>query len=402
LVGWKHDLPFSKLEHTCEDQSPGHNQPDMLLANGVAMLLLPLHRCPAPQMRSELVVEEGEGWLIVNKPRGMIVHDGPGSLIASLVNAGHQDATPCHRLDADTSGLMLVSVDPERTGQLVKCLADPQTTKSYRGIVKGVLKGSGVWSQPISPKPEGRRNPRGFAKDRVEAATGYAALASTPFLTAVDFALGTGRTHQIRKHAATKGHFIVGDTRYGDPKHATQMSKRFGFEGMALHAAALSISLDGAPREFTAPLPPEWSLLLGQFGELPTDSPATAALRRSGGTQLKAEQQRGGGTRYSGEVASWNARKGYGFIRREGRGLDNLYVHNRAIGGDGFRSLRKGESVMFEVSEMEDGKLEAVRVTGPGGEPVLGGQARAESATGAVEMGASDGALPPGAYPPKK
>ena len=55
----------------------------------------------------------------------------------------------------------------------------------------------------------------------------------------------SGRTHQIRKHAAAKGHPIVGDTRYGEPKHAAQLRERFGFEGMALHAACLKIVIDG-------------------------------------------------------------------------------------------------------------------------------------------------------------
>ena len=411
---YKKQVPHVPLTHQVTSHVLISPPSDMLFANGAAALLLLPLRCPAPRMRSELIIEQGDGWLVVNKPRGMVVHDGPDSLITTLAEAGHPSATPCHRLDAETSGLMLLSENPEKTGQLIKCLAHPETTKQYRGVVKGVLEGAGVWSQSISPKPEGRRNPRGFSKDRVEAVTGYAALANTPYLTAVDFVLGSGRTHQIRKHASAKGHFIVGDTRYGEPKHAAQMSTRLGFEGMALHAACLRISIDGVAHDFTAPLPPEFSSLLDEFGELPAASPATspaaAELRRRSRSgrpsRIEGAPHGARGARYTGEVASWNVRKGYGFIRHEGKGLDNIYVHHRSIEGEaeGFRSLRKGETVTFDVSEMEDGKLEATRVTGPGGKPVLGGDKvteEPEQQPGRSGAG-PNGALPPGAYRPKK
>jgi len=131
----------------------------------------------------------------------MIVHDGEGSLIAALDALGHSNYDPCHRLDAETSGV-LICAKKGSTGRIQKCLTAAETIKQYRGIVRGSMKGRGTWTQSLSPKAEGRKNPRGVAATRVAAVTEYTVLEETAYLTAADFVLRSGRTHQIRKHAA--------------------------------------------------------------------------------------------------------------------------------------------------------------------------------------------------------
>jgi len=345
---------------------------------------------------SELVLHEGDGWLAVNKPPGMVVHDGPGSLVATLEAAGYHGASPCHRLDAETSGVMLCSQRSDMKAGITASLAEPQTLKQYQGVVKGQLAGSGTWDQPISPKAEGRKNPRGVSATRVPAATDYTALGEHEHLTVASFVLRSGRTHQIRKHAACNKHTILGDTRYGPA------SRHAGFDGMALHAARLRIVVDGTTHRFEAPLPTTWDALLAPFGSISLPEVSDSALL-AGGARNSADGS-DGASRHSGEVASWN-RKGYGFIKREGKGLENLYVHQRSIEGDGFRSLLEGEQVVFSVGKMPDGKLEARQVTGPGGRPVVGQLREAavprERAV-AKKKKKANGPLPPGAYAPKK
>eukprot|EP00966_Prymnesium_polylepis_P298017 6886274-Prymnesium_polylepis.1 len=219
----------------------------MLLRVAAALLLPgPSLRCSsttntyAPTMNTDaapsLVVHKGKDFLVVNKPPGMIVHDGEGSLIAALDALGHSNYDPCHRLDAETSGV-LICAKKGSTGRIQKCLTAAETIKQYRGIVRGSMKGRGTWTQSLSPKAEGRKNPRGVAATRVAAVTEYTVLEETAYLTAADFVLRSGRTHQIRKHAACNKHQIIGDVRYGDPRHASDTEKRYGFSGLALHSA---------------------------------------------------------------------------------------------------------------------------------------------------------------------
>lgn len=270
----------------------------MLLHHPAALLLLTT-RLPQPPTKitmcgpqHQLVLAEGDGWLVANKPAGISVHDGESSLINALRSAGHPDMHPCHRLDAETSGVMLLSTR-ERAREASESLAE--ATKVYRGVVKGQLrKKRGRWTQSLSPKAEGRRNPRGIAASRVDAITEYATVADNGHLSLVDFTLRTGRTHQIRKHAACQGHPLVGDTRYGDPKHAKQMWQRYeGFGGMALHAALLTLRIDSEKRTFEAPPPESWEPLLRTFGERANAAPIAPPPSRAVATEVSAAEEYG-------------------------------------------------------------------------------------------------------------
>lgn len=250
------------------------------------------------------------------------------------------------------------------------------------------------------------------------------------YLSVADFTLRSGRTHQIRKHAAIAGHHIFGDPRYGLAKHNAEVEKRYDFKGLALHSSLLAITIDGQPHTFEAPLPPNWEPFLSAVGDLvPSlplaemeDLPSLAPTRAR--PAAKPPRTRGG-PRELGKCVRWNVRKGYGFVRRE---ESDVYVHQRSLviefaeGGKSFRALTVGEVVEFSVAAMADGRLEAVRVTKEGGRALQGqytplnqpasstprttrgARSRGpgtptKSDTGLVET--EPKTLPPGAYSPK-
>ena len=423
----------------------------MRLHSAAAALLLPLASWRSPPLgmmsSSPLVIHEGDGWLVANKPSGVTVHDGENSLVALLADAGFPEYKPCHRLDADTSGAMLLATR-EKAGAISACLAG--ATKLYRAVVKGEFtkKTKGIWKQSLSPKAEGRKNPLGIAASRVPATTAYEVKGYDGFVSLVDFTLSTtGRTHQIRKHAAANGHPIAGDARYAEPWAANQMVKRYQFSGMALHAAALAITIEGTEHTFEAPLPEVWLPLIASFESggdeslavrAPVHAPVRVSAAQPGAGDLAPPAA---APVLNGVCSSWNLKKGFGFIKGE-QTLENVYVHQRSVVADGFRSLKEGERVEYVLSEMADGKLECVRVTGPNGGPVIGqprpaaptlakhvAKSRAAAASaGATQGGATKGKprlatgaakqykkakdagtpldlskpRPPGAYPPKK
>lgn len=234
------------------------------------------------------MLDEGSDWLVADKPAGVAVHEGADSLLSALAaRAGGADELlrPVHRVDLGTAGVVLFAKTAEAATRLQRELARPKTEKCYRAICRGRPRSSsGIMSQRISPRAEGRRNPRGVSATRVEAVTHFRQLGSTEHLCFVEFSLQSGRTHQIRKHCAINGFPVLGDRRYGDPRHAAQMERRFGFSGIALHAARLSLCVeaDAPPRHFESSLPDEWAGLLAPFGQLPTPREACVEIRSAG------------------------------------------------------------------------------------------------------------------------
>jgi len=207
------------------------------------------------------ILDEDERLIVINKPRGLSVHNGPENLIDVLADGLGQRFKPVHRLDRETSGVILLAKSKLAAAELQGDMLDPATRKVYTAIVKGQPKvEAGDWRQSISPKAEGRRNPRGTSKDRVDAHTRFRVLAKTQWISKLECQLLTGRQHQIRKHAALAGCHVIGDRRYGEPKHAKMIEKRYAFEGLALHAMLLNIRIGGRNRVFRAKPPKDWAL----------------------------------------------------------------------------------------------------------------------------------------------
>ncbi|MGZ3772103.1 MAG: RluA family pseudouridine synthase [Pseudobdellovibrionaceae bacterium] len=211
------------------------------------------------------IIEKSKQWLIVNKPAGISVHNDIGdvrSILKSQLPAGsYDDIYPVHRLDKETSGLLLIATDKKTAASLAEQFQTHKTEKSYYALLRGAMEVSDQWQEwfaPLSDKAEGRKNPQGLSKDRVEAKTLYKVIKSNKFFSLVEVRLLTGRQHQIRKHAALAMHGIVGDPRYGDPKYNAKIAQIYGTERMFLHAFRLGIVIDCQNRSFEAPMPEEF------------------------------------------------------------------------------------------------------------------------------------------------
>ncbi len=210
------------------------------------------------------ILHENKEWIVVNKPTGLSVHNDEDAtnLIKRLEEQKLKGFSPVNRLDKETSGIMVLSSESGVSAKLQAALSNKTTSKSYLGIVKGSFpkdKMKGVWTQELTNKAEGRLNPLGVKKDRVNCRTNYEVLNMDKYLSLLLLRLETGRQHQIRKHCINDKHQIIGDTRYGDKKFNALIKKKYSFSNMALHSYMLNFELEGHEFKFKC-LPPEsWS-----------------------------------------------------------------------------------------------------------------------------------------------
>jgi len=217
----------------------------------VASSLLPSPHAPPSPIR---LIQEGPTWLAVEKPCGIAVHDGQDSLLSQLQASGHPMATPAHRLDRWTGGVLLFGKQQQEVGPLQSKLQAPSTVKRYHAILRGRLDSAeevdwSEWKWSLSGKAEGRRNIQGGGKGegrRKRALTVWRVMKRTDYFTLIEAQICSGRTHQIRRHASLAGHPVVGDVRY-DRKcgevYLRMLKEEYGFEmgGAALHASSLEI-----------------------------------------------------------------------------------------------------------------------------------------------------------------
>lgn len=189
------------------------------------------------------IVAENDFFFVIDKPAGVSVHNDSPSLAEYLASI----KKPLHfvnRLDAETSGLMIVAQKPELHADLAEALEDGR--KFYRTLLRSPWKptnphqkNSAVWSWPISDKSEGRTNPQGPSSARKLADTRVEIIRINRYFTEAYVEILTGRQHQIRKHAALAKHAIVGDSRYNEPKYNANIAKIYGDGRMQLHAEKL-------------------------------------------------------------------------------------------------------------------------------------------------------------------
>nr|BFD59048.1 hypothetical protein CKG001_11550 [Bdellovibrio sp. CKG001] len=216
------------------------------------------------------ILAQSPKWIAIDKPAGVSVHNEANDVLHLL---HRQLGVPLdklhlvHRLDKETSGVLLVAKDATTAGKMAEQFQNHLTEKTYYAVLRGSLPFSSdwlEWNQPLSDKAEGRKNPQGMSKDRVPAQTRYRITQANMYFSLAEVRLLTGRQHQIRKHSALAKHAILGDSRYGDPKYNERMAGIYQTSRMFLHAAKLVITFEGATLTFEAPLPEEFLRLVHQ------------------------------------------------------------------------------------------------------------------------------------------
>ncbi len=197
----------------------------------------------------EVVYEDGDV-IVINKPKGMVVHPAAGHESGTLVNAllshcgdslsgvgGEKRPGIVHRLDKNTSGLIIAAKNDKAHRALSEQLKDRSLSRVYHALVTGNIKtDGGTVDAPIGRHPTNRKKMAVTDKNSRSAVTHYEVLARYGGITHVRCRLETGRTHQIRVHMASIGHPILGDTVYGRKKPEK------GLEGQCLHAKELSFN----------------------------------------------------------------------------------------------------------------------------------------------------------------
>lgn len=217
------------------------------------------------------VVYADDDIIIINKPAGLVVHPAAGHQTGTLVNAILHQFPECihlprggivHRLDKDTSGLMMVARSLPAHTALVKALAKHEITRKYEALVKGEMTGGGKVDAPIG-RHSGNRLRMAVVVDGKPAVTHYRLKQRLPGHTLVTCQLETGRTHQIRVHMAYIGYPLVGDPLYAGrarfPKNLSEKTRAYinHFKRQALHSYELSFAHPVTHEElfFTAPMP---------------------------------------------------------------------------------------------------------------------------------------------------
>jgi len=215
--------------------------------------------------------------LVVDKPAGVPVHGGSRidpdtTLLARLRAAGHTGWHPAHRLDAATSGVLVLAREDHLANLHGQFLAGA-VAKTYLALVQGVLDPAAGRFDAALRRADPDAGDAGRRKVQVDpagdaATTDYRTRTAWPQVTLVELTPHTGRTHQLRVHCRAAGHPIAGDPRYGNPTFNKLMRRRYGLERLFLHAAALRLRhpANGRQREFRAPLPGDLAAVLAALG----------------------------------------------------------------------------------------------------------------------------------------
>ena len=225
----------------------------------------------AEDMDLEIVYEDADV-LVVNKPRGMVVHPAPGHSTGTLVNGlmhhckdlsginGVARPGIVHRIDKDTSGLLMVAKNDIAHEGLVNQLVDKSVTRKYTALVHGhIAHDKGTIDAPIGRDQKDRQK-QAIVDNGKHAVTHFQVIERFGNFTLIECRLETGRTHQIRVHMNYIGFPLAGDPKYG-PK------KTIDFPGQVLHAGVLGFKhpVTGEYLEFSAPLPEDFENLLAEL-----------------------------------------------------------------------------------------------------------------------------------------
>ncbi len=218
------------------------------------------------------IVYEDSDVILVNKPKGMVVHPAAGHTSGTLVNAlmyhcrdslsginGVMRPGIVHRIDKDTTGILIACKNDQAHNSVAAQLKEHSITRRYYAIVHGGFSDDeGAISAPIGRHPNDRKKMAVNEKNGKHAVTHYRVLKRFRKYTLIECRLETGRTHQIRVHMSSIGHPLLGDTVYGPAK------PEFSLEGQTLHAYVLGFvhPVSGEYMEYSAPLPSYFEHLL--------------------------------------------------------------------------------------------------------------------------------------------
>lgn len=218
------------------------------------------------------ILYEDTDILIVNKPKGMVVHPAAGHFSGTLVNAvmyhckdslsginGKIRPGIVHRIDMDTTGALIICKNDNAHIKIAEQIKAHSVTRRYLGIVKGIVaQDSGIINGPIGRHPIDRKKMSINERNGKRAVTHYRVLQRFSSHTYLEFELETGRTHQIRVHMASIGHPLLGDSVYGNGKNSWKL------QGQTLHAAVIGFlhPSTGKYLEVAAPLPEYFHALL--------------------------------------------------------------------------------------------------------------------------------------------
>ena len=223
------------------------------------------------------IVYEDEDIIVVNKPKGMVVHPANGNPDGTLVNAimahckgslsgigGEIRPGIVHRLDKDTSGLLIVAKNDKAHINMSEQIKNREVKKIYIALVRGVVsENEATINMPIGRSTKDRKK-MAVRKDGKEAITHFKVLKRYANYTLLEVKIDTGRTHQIRVHMAEIGHPVVGDMVYSNGKN------EFGVQGQMLHAKSLDFKhpITGKQMHLEAEVPEGFVFVLNQLDEL--------------------------------------------------------------------------------------------------------------------------------------
>jgi 23S rRNA pseudouridine955/2504/2580 synthase len=226
----------------------------------------------SPVDPSELVVLLEDDWMMaVDKPSGMAVHTGSGITGGTLVDYVRAylgpkgvrngfSASPAHRLDRDTSGVILVAVRRPAMVHFTEVFTEGRAQKRYLTLVKGRMpRPSGRIDVPLTEHQQTAASKARHGIKLQEAVTRWQLLEQGGEAALLACTIETGRTHQIRRHLAALGHPVAGDKKYGDFAFNREVKARWGLKRLFLHAGSIQFPHpeDGRTIQLEAPLPPE-------------------------------------------------------------------------------------------------------------------------------------------------
>lgn len=235
---------------------------------------------PAPlSVKREFeILHEDKHILVVNKPSGLAIHPGSGITSSTLVDQvrayvgevpeGEFKPAPAHRLDRETSGVVIIAKTRQAIVRLAEIFTEQDTRKIYLTLVAGELDPEGVIDIPLAEHQQSAANKAARGVNLQRAVTRWKRLGHARGLTLAEVQIETGRTHQIRRHFAAIGRPVVGDAKHGDFPLNRQVRAELGLKRMFLHAARLQLPHPATEQKstFRAPLSPDLMAVLESLG----------------------------------------------------------------------------------------------------------------------------------------